>query len=202
MRSLAVVVTILCLTPLWAEDLDSVPVKLGFDWEDELIRGRFTNGFFTCEVEQNLETRFTDRCVFTWSAYGEDPDYPIHWVFAAVPPMWESEISQYFGHLPKRPDEYHIGVQYCNSKWDIRGLWPIARVISGHRTEPYVELRRWEFATINDRITLLARGRWNPDHVEYAAGAEFKLPWGLSAQALYGSDNFTWSVSFETTINR
>jgi hypothetical protein len=177
---------------------------MGVELEDKLLRGYFTNQFFRYEHDYNLDTNFTDKIFFSWLAYGQDPSLPWNIAIEVVPPMWESEASRALGHEPIRETEFRAGAHYLDENLDARLMWPFVHSIEGHFPKWYFELRRLEIARINNSINLIARGRADPDRIDFAFGGEFKLPLNFTGRVYYGTNDndFEWSVSYKTYFNR
>lgn len=201
MRTLVVVLAVLCLTPLWAEEPLAAPFTVGFDWEDSILRGFFTNDFFLFELEYNLQNRFTDKVVFSWLAYGQNPKDPWNLYLMVEPAMWESEISRELGHEPIRPDRFYAGVHWLKDWADVR-VAAFAASSDGSKAYPFIELRQLRLARLNHRFDFIAKGFLSQEQSRWAAGFDYTLNRNLDAKLLYGSDNLEWSVSFRTVLNR
>jgi len=190
----------LFLAPLGAEE-EPLPLEVGFDWEDQVVRGWFTDQFFLFELEQNLETNFTDRIFMSWLAYGQDPDFPVNILLKIRPPMYASETSRRLGHDPVRWDEYYVGVHFLTDWADARLLLFGVSPNSSVRTNPHLELRRLRITHVSDQIDFIARGFADPNRLELEAGVDFQLFRNFNAKVLYGTNNLNWSVGFSTRIN-
>lgn len=203
MRTLTVALfTLFCLAPLWAEE--EIPLfEVYLEYLNQgVVRGSFTNQFFRFEMDQDLETEFTDSIFFGWLAYGQDTDSPYQLAIKIEPPMWESEVSRNLGHDPIRGDKYYGGFQYLTDWIDVR-LFPLA--ISPQKESnprPHLELRQWRVARLHKRIDLITRGRVDLESFDFAAGADLRLTNNFSGKVLYGTEGLQWSISFKTVINR
>lgn len=196
-RALAYVLVALCLTPLWAEDVDNGPFEVGVEYDREIITGYFYDQIFRFEIEYEPSTSLTKRIRFSWPI-PENWHSPWRFMLEVQPPMWESFEARSLHHDPIQFTEFYAGAQYFDETLDARLLYPVAKTIDGHELKPvFLELKRLRLLKIDHRTEFIARGHFSQDETDLDIGVARRLG---SLEAKIYSD-LEWSIGFRTDIN-
>lgn len=194
----------LCLNPLWAQskidDADKRKVQLSGEFENSVVKARFSDEIFALEWDYDITTSFTDSIRMSWPM-GEDWRSPYRFMFEARPDMWNNDISRGMGSAPDRPAKYFAGFQYLSKSLDARLMHPLIYTVEGKRLRPYFELKYLRFFDTICNVKVFARGWTDLDQHSFSLGASKEFG-SFTAKILWNDfSSFGWSVGCSTVIN-
>ncbi len=196
-RLAALAVAVLCLTPLWAQDIDNRPFEVGAEWSDGLVKGYFYDQIFLFEIDYESSTSLTKNVRFSWPI-PKDWRSSYRFMLDIVPGIWESDRDKEMGYDPIQKEEFYAGLQYLDRNIDLRLLYPIA-LPNSHPTG-FLSLPKWRIAKLTSSTDFIARGFLDVSNLD-----DFDFQVGIcqrfgSIEAKIYSD-LEWSIGFRTSTS-